>query len=304
MALSTSSSYQCARVSTPVAQPAIYARVYHAIRNRLETDQQRLTRLTRISPVGKSPFTVQTVFKTRATPDVCDFNMHLSNSSYAMTYDMARFKYVVEHLPLLYGDGGWIAVGGRAGTYYSFVREIPLNAAYEIRLSMASWDHKWVYMVARYVTYTSNSKKALKSSEECNGTTSSFPDTTLLVRSSSQSPAPEAVPSWIGTPLPEGAVLHCTAISRLCSKIGRITIPPSVILGTAGFGISQERFDEIQSWRFTNKGKCIKNFYAGGWKEVPEHERWWEDALGGDIEARRVQGLRCLPESIGIPVVG
>ena len=31
--------------------------------------------------------------------------------------------------------------------------------------------------------------------------------------------------------------------------------------------------------------------YAGGWRAVPEGERWWEDALGGEIEERRKRNL-------------
>ena len=34
--------------------------------------------------------------------------------------------------------------------------------------------------------------------------------------------------------LPPEAVLHCTAVSRLCCKIGRITIPPAVVIASTG----------------------------------------------------------------------
>jgi hypothetical protein len=70
-----------------VFRPAIYARIFHGFRNLIETPAQRVARLTRISPVSVDPFKSETVFRTRATPDVCDFNMHLSNSSYAMVRD-------------------------------------------------------------------------------------------------------------------------------------------------------------------------------------------------------------------------
>jgi hypothetical protein len=29
----------------------------------------------------------------------------------------------------------------------------------------------------------------------------------------------------------------------------------------------------------------------GGWKDVPEGERWWVDALGGEVEEKRVRNL-------------
>lgn len=67
-----------------VWRPAIYARLYHSMRNLIESPTQRVARLTHISPVGHNPFEAQTLFRTRATPDACDFNIHLSNSSYAM----------------------------------------------------------------------------------------------------------------------------------------------------------------------------------------------------------------------------
>ncbi|KAF8507778.1 hypothetical protein JB92DRAFT_2815093 [Gautieria morchelliformis] len=280
-------------------RPAVYFRLYHAIRDTIESPTQRLARSTRLSPVGRDPFTSETVFKTRATPDACDFNIHLSNSSYAMTYDMARFKYVIEHFPFLYRDGGWIALGA---THYVFTREIPLNSPYEIRLSIGTWDSKWLYMVARYITYPSSSKSAAK--KLANGSSSSLevPSTGAAINSRARSPDP-TLPSF-EMPLPPGAVLHCTAVSRLCGKIGRITIPPAIAIATTGFGgISPSKFGEIQSWRFHDHGKRIKAFYAGGWRDVPEGERWWEDTLGGDIERKRLDRLRRLPAMVGIPVL-
>ena len=40
--------------------------------------------------------------------------------------------------------------------------------------------------------------------------------------------------------------------------------------------------------------KALRDFYAGGWRDVPEGERWWEDALGGEVEERRLRGLGCM----------
>ena len=50
----------------------------------IQSPNQLVARATHLSPVGVNPFQSETVFKTRATPDACDFNIHLSNSSYAM----------------------------------------------------------------------------------------------------------------------------------------------------------------------------------------------------------------------------
>ena len=38
-------------------------------------------------------------------------------------------------------DGGWMALGG---SYYTYVREIPAGADYEIWVSFGGWDEKWV----------------------------------------------------------------------------------------------------------------------------------------------------------------
>ncbi len=31
-----------------------------------------------------------------------------------------------------------------AATHYDFIRELPMFAPYEVRLTIHSWDHKWV----------------------------------------------------------------------------------------------------------------------------------------------------------------
>ena len=38
-------------------------------------------------------------------------------------------------------DGGWMAL---EGSYYNYVREIPVGADYEIWLSVGGWGEKWV----------------------------------------------------------------------------------------------------------------------------------------------------------------
>jgi len=42
----------------------------------------------------------------------------------------------------------------------------------------------------------------------------------------------------------------------------------------------------------------LRNFMKGEWKDVPEEERWWKEALGGAVEVQRranltaIEGLR------------
>jgi hypothetical protein len=40
--------------------------------------------------------------------------------------------------------------------------------------------------------------------------------------------------------------------------------------------------------------KAMQHFYRGGWKSVPEGERWWEQALGGPVEQQRRERLEQL----------
>jgi len=58
------------------------------------------------------------------------------------SFDMGRsLAKVLTTLVLGNGTGGWTALGG---THFSFYREIPMFANYEIRTNVASWDEKWV----------------------------------------------------------------------------------------------------------------------------------------------------------------
>ena len=60
-------------------------------------------------------------------------------------------------------DGGWIALAGesslhmhmsfvlnftcQSATHYQFVREVPVLATYEVRLTILAWDQKWVRLI-------------------------------------------------------------------------------------------------------------------------------------------------------------
>lgn len=94
-------------------------------------------------PIGRNPFTypVCAPYKSWASPDESDYNMHLSNSSYAKTLDSVRVNCALECFLAFFRDGGWIALGG---TNFNYIREIPIGAHYEVRSSIGSWDSKWV----------------------------------------------------------------------------------------------------------------------------------------------------------------
>ena len=109
----------------------------------------------------------------------------------------------------------------------------------------------------------------------------------------------------------DGAILHTIAISRLCFKIGRITVPPAVVLALHGFSKSPTHGTSyshenpppsfIQAKKIMSKlhggnTKRLRDFLKDGWREVPSGQRWWEDALGGSVEERRKARLGAMEQ--------
>ncbi len=119
-------------------------------------------------------------------------------------------------------------------------------------------------------------------------------------------------------PEPDGATVHCLSISETCCKIGRITVPPALVIAIDGFscappsgsGLSAySHADPPPHWERVRKLrgevhaldapkaggrgslKSLRDFYTKDWRDVPEGKRWWEDALGGEVEERRLRGL-------------
>ncbi|KZP28434.1 hypothetical protein FIBSPDRAFT_1039559 [Athelia psychrophila] len=278
-------------------------------------------------PVGLSPFDSLLSYKTRATLDDSDFNGHLSNSSYAKTYDLARMKTALAYFPSFFRVGGWIALGA---THYHFLREIPLLHNYEVRLRVGSWDQKWFYVVARFVTHSKPKKSHSKASIEGKIRDGTPPTDDSLSAGSTfhaslrtpadglETPAPTTPsgvpPSDISaadamkaiaaaqmvTEEPDGATVNCIAVSELCFKHGRITVPPSIVLASSGFSSPSPEGEMPYShanppphWAEARKlvapraSKEYVKFLRGGWRDVPEAERWWVDALSGSVEERR-----------------
>ncbi|KAI9066318.1 hypothetical protein FKP32DRAFT_1589832 [Trametes sanguinea] len=213
--------------------------------------------------LGKSPFDMTVVYKNWAGPDDCDFNMHLSNSSYPKHLDAARFKYALECCPTFFRAGGWMGLGA---THFAFLREIPMFSNYEMRVSIMSWDQKWVYIVTRYVTKPKgkgNSKKnQIKPAES------------------------PAAPSADAPPNPS---LH-TANGL---QTGTSTPLPAGTSSSAGEPNAKALAAQLLE-RPEPDGAALRDFYTHGWREVPEGERWWEQVLGGEVEERRLKGLACM----------
>jgi len=100
------------------------------------------------------------------------------------------------------------------------------------------------------------------------------------------------------TPEPDGATLHTVCVSEFCFKIGRITIPPAVVMASSGFtgadaGVYSHvnpppHYERVKKMLYTSSGggiKAYREFLKGGWKQ----DRWWEAAMSGTEEQRKAR---------------
>lgn len=301
-----------------------------------------------LCPIGANPFELVTVQNGWTSVDDADYNGHLSNSSYAKALDAARLKLVLKAFPAFARSGGWMALGS---THFHFIREIPFLRSYEIRLSIGAWDHKWMFVIARYVTFpkhrqsdttyklhvdrsgqqlgtnndsarpsktpttSSDFPRILLSTPAEDLTTPATPGDATEADSNLQAERTAEAMEALATAQskmsePDGAVLHCVAISYICFKHGRITVPPGIILPCEGFSKPPStasaapfsstnhppHWKNAQALRVAPSGSmpAFANFLKGGWRDVPADERWWEHALDGPIEEQRKTNLEVL----------
>lgn len=108
---------------------------------------------------------------------------------------------------------------------------------------------------------------------------------------------------------PDGAILHTISISQCCLKLGRITVPPAIVIASNGLTGSSldslipyshsnppphwKKVEAIMSKTAGGSIKALHNFYKGGWRDVPPQERWWNDALGA-MEQQRKERLEAI----------
>ncbi|CAE7085824.1 unnamed protein product [Rhizoctonia solani] len=278
---------------------------------------------TTVSPVGRSVFPTPdgsdegalVVIKCRATLDDCDWSGHLSNSSYAKNLDPARMNMLLSWFPAFFNDGGMAALGA---AHYQFIREIPINKQYEIRLSIATWEDKWVYCVAKFVSHT-NQKTHSRTNDSLNAGANaplipsiSTPATPLVTETSTPAELVDIKPQEVATldasrvdsgltstttSKPtlqthdiDGALLHCVAVSAICFKHGRITVPPNVVLATSGYSLTElgDRGNWLDAKRLRERGRtAMAEFFRGGWKT--EQKKFWE--IGPRVEEERTKKL-------------
>ncbi|KAL0578676.1 hypothetical protein V5O48_003296 [Marasmius crinis-equi] len=205
----------------------------------------------------------------------------------------------MELCPQFVRTDGWMSL---AGTHFHFIREIPMMARYEIRVSFVTWDQKWVFAFCRFVTKRKPRRPLTLVSLARRSDKTSDIDTKKL--------------NGIDLDHTEsdGATVHAIAVSQLCFKMGRITVPPALVFASNGlskpppstFPPSPAGFSHANPpphWRIVKsmisrlEGGDIKNLralYTGGWKDVPASQRWWEQALGGDLELQRQENMEKL----------
>ncbi|KAI0061346.1 hypothetical protein BV25DRAFT_1900560 [Artomyces pyxidatus] len=268
-----------------------------------------------LSPIGANPMDKMIVYKTWAALDDCDYNFHLSNSCYPKTLDSARLQAALSFFPAFLREGGWIALGG---THFNFMREIRILSPYEVRMNIASWDNKWFFLVVRFVTKPTQKSGTAKpapspapiSDKPAQATAQTPMDTPFpslhTPASGTSTPLPRNVPASSpeaaaamasvaaqlrGATEPDGAVVNCISVNECVFKHGRITVPPALVLAADGLcaepGYSAAKppphWAEVHRLR---EAGAMRAFLRGGWRDVPEGERWWEQALAG-LEQRR-----------------
>jgi hypothetical protein len=111
---------------------------------------------------------------------------------------------------------------------------------------------------------------------------------------------------------PDGSIVNTVAVSQMC-----ITVPPAIVLAVNGFAAHagvphshanppphwSEHVQPLMSPLHGGSRDKFRHFLSGGWRELPEGDRWWEHALGvgvgendmrAGVEARRLQGLQAV----------
>ncbi|KAF7324608.1 hypothetical protein MKEN_00502100 [Mycena kentingensis (nom. inval.)] len=249
-------------------------------------------------PIGVHPLRKVWTYKWSVGIHDSDFLLHMSNSSYAATLDRSRMHLALATFPTLLRAGGFAPL---AAMHYSFIREIPMFARYEIRASVGAWDQKWLYVVFRFVLPASRTGKAKESSPIAgtpmppangNGGGDTDPDAVMKALAARAMNEPE----------PDGASLCTIVVNRFCYKLGRISVPPAVVLASNGFYADRPSAASAQAGSPTPPPywdahvrplvasvSQLRKFFAGGWRDIPEGQRWWEDAFSAVEDERKAR---------------
>ncbi|KAJ3780577.1 hypothetical protein GGU10DRAFT_321545 [Lentinula aff. detonsa] len=207
--------------------------------------------LESVTPVGAHPFEWEGSYATWVGFDDSDFNMHMSNSSYPKVLDFARTKASLELFPQFLRVGGHVAL---SSTHFQFIQEIPLFAKYQILTSIGAWDEKWCYLIFRFVTIENKYKDNQHSGS------ANVPRILITPPNLNKHHSPDPVHFSFSSnlhrlqsgfnlnshPTVPNAKLHTIAVSRICFKVGRITVPPTIVFTTNGMS--------MHPWEVCTKG--------------------------------------------------
>lgn len=253
-------------------------------------------------PIGKDIFEDMSSYSFLATLDECDWNSHLSNSSYSRSLDCARMAHNVPRFIKMFSDGGSVALGGSG---FSFHREIPMLARYTIRMSVEAWDDKWLYLVGRFVSPAKPSSKK-PAAAACSASTDAITEKLL-----------------------PGETLYCTSTSRYVCKAGRRTIPPWLMIAASGYGTTSSNWQKAEKLRvyylekerkaylektgkksisakadakLRKKAPLLRQYRLQAERQGTEEEAWMDKSYWDleEWETRRKQGLQRLLTSVGV----
>ncbi|PWN36733.1 uncharacterized protein FA14DRAFT_112436, partial [Meira miltonrushii] len=232
-------------ISRNRARPSVHALLPWIRSNKYPTTSPGITPRLRLDqvPLGRDIFTDRFSMILRATPDDCDWNGHMSNSSYPRSLDHPRIAFFSSRFLRVHFDGGHWALGG---SNFIFHREIPFMAKYEVECSIGGWDEKWFYIVARFM---SPSKPT--------------PTRSSVVRSKSA----QNLKKLLGE-----RTLYCTSVSRYCTKAGRKTIPPWFVVATSGYGTfasTRTNWDKSENLRRNTLARAKADYEAKTGKAMP-----------------------------------
>ncbi|KAK0469276.1 uncharacterized protein EV420DRAFT_1658995 [Desarmillaria tabescens] len=218
------------------------------------------------SPIGKNPFDLVLKYTDWSSPDVCDYNLHLSKTRVMQRY--------AEHCSL-----------------NVFNRKTDMCF---VSTAFCPWEQHHFYLSERY-PYSSDSKSVVVSDMGGEVAVSGRKGLHTTVTLAFCEKFPINSPKNLTEPL-----VHCVSISQVCFKIGRITVPPALVLALSGcsdgnYTLANPPSGYLAAQRAVAEG-TVKDLLKGHWKDVPKSERWWEESLGGNIEKIRAERLAVMDD--------
>ncbi|KAG5637152.1 hypothetical protein H0H81_005596 [Sphagnurus paluster] len=231
--------------------------------------------------------------------------------------DAARFKAALAMFPMFFVAGGWI----------------PLAATEQFYI-VAKFVTKPKKGRKKGTPTTSTSTTTVNTSAPVTPIPGTTPPSDKTPQDTSEA-LKAAAASLAGGPEPDGAILHTVVVSQCCFKIGRITVPPGIVFAVNGFSASPPssvspsqpsaqtapeispaprysrtnppphwpRAKAVMSHPRGGSPRALAALFAGGWRNVPQAERWWDTAMGGSVEERRVKALEQI-NALGVGMAG